>query len=114
MSRFAPGAIEAVVAEVIFEPAAPPSVRTVALIAAKAADGADNNRTARLAARSVRKSVFVPGSSALILRAPQVGTAAGVDAPRPHANPAHGLVIPRRCARGSGHPASPGRAPDPR
>src|SRR5437773_10594358 len=110
MSRFAPGAIEFVVADVIFEPAAPPAVSSVALMAAKAADGANNDKTARLAARIV----------ALIFRAPQAGnssknsdlTAAGSDAPLPRADPAHRLMIPRPRTRGSGHPASPGRAPD--
>src|SRR6266704_6346123 len=72
MSRFAPGAIEDVVAVLIFEPAAPPPVSSVALMAANAADGANNERTARLAARTVLMNVFFPLSSALIFRAPQV------------------------------------------
>src|SRR2546425_32339 len=51
-SWFAPGAIDAVVALFGF-PLAPPSVRSVALMAAKAADGANNDKTARLVARRV-------------------------------------------------------------
>src|SRR5438034_1451190 len=71
MSRFAPGAIEFVVADVIFEPAAPPSVRSVALMAARDADGTTNNRRARLAARRVLMNVSFLISSALIFRVPQ-------------------------------------------
>src|SRR5437773_8013906 len=73
MSRFAPGAIEFVVADVIFEPAAPPAVSSVALMAAKAADGANNDRTARLAARTVLMNVSFLISFALIFRVPQAG-----------------------------------------
>ena len=73
MRRFAPGAIEFVVADVIFEPAAPPAVSSVALMAAKAADGANNDRTARLAARTVLMNVSFLISSALIFRVPQAG-----------------------------------------
>src|SRR6266581_2357912 len=122
MSRFAPGAIDCVGTVLIFEPETPPSARSVTLMAAKAADGANNDKTARLAARSVLMNVSFLISSALMFRAPQAGNssqnsdlaAAGVDAQHSRADPAHGLIIPRRRTRGSGHPASPRRAPGPR
>src|SRR5205809_4200293 len=101
-SWFAPGAIDCVVALLGF-PLAPPAVSSVALTAARAADGTTNDRTARLAAWSVLMNVFI--------RAPRVGNSAqvgslapaGVDAPLPGADPAHRLIIPRRCTHGSGH-----------